>query len=165
VRDLKEQVSGVEEQVGSLSEKLDQLVEKVDALAALLQEESVRCCPPCCAPSSRWWQVIVTVSHLGFSLDSDSAQAAVTLAVSAGYYVLFRLVERTVEHFGGPAWLQGAAGALLGWARPPHYQRTDDIATRSSRTSTWELTARLISRIRWPRSRCACSSTSSSVGV
>ncbi|MCM3264759.1 hypothetical protein M3765_12105 [Streptomyces thermoviolaceus] len=72
--------------------------------------------------------LIVTLSHLGVRLDSDSAQAAVTLAVSAGYYVLFRLVERTVQHFGGPAWLQSAAGALLGWARPPHYQRTDDIA-------------------------------------
>lgn len=70
--------------------------------------------------------LIVTLGHVGFSLDSDSAQAAVTAAVSAAYYLLFRIVERAAEHFGGPAWLQGAAGALLGWARPPHYQRTDD---------------------------------------
>ncbi|KUN32563.1 hypothetical protein AQJ11_03290 [Streptomyces corchorusii] len=80
--------------------------------------------------------IIVALTHLGFSLDSNTAQAAVTLAVAGVYYVVFRLVERTVEKFGGPAWVKGAAGALLGWAQPPRYKPTDDVAelVRQSRS-------------------------------
>ncbi|GGZ73366.1 hypothetical protein ACFOOM_00815 [Streptomyces echinoruber] len=72
--------------------------------------------------------IIVALTHLGFSLGSDTAQTAVTLAVAGSYYVLFRLVERLAEKLGGPAWVKGAAGALLGWARPPRYRSTDDVA-------------------------------------
>ncbi|MFE6494841.1 N-acetylmuramoyl-L-alanine amidase [Streptomyces sp. NPDC057748] len=32
-----------------------------------------------------------------------------------------------VEKFNGPAWVKGAAGALLGYARPPQYSSTDDV--------------------------------------
>ncbi|MFB0617211.1 hypothetical protein [Streptomyces sp. AGS-58] len=71
--------------------------------------------------------IIVALTGLGFSLDSNTAQAAVTLAVAGAYYLLFRLVERTVEKIGGPAWLKGAAGALLGWATPPRYRSTDNV--------------------------------------
>ncbi|MFE2424617.1 hypothetical protein [Streptomyces hokutonensis] len=71
--------------------------------------------------------IIVALTHLGFTLDSNTAQAAVTLAVAGAYYLVFRLVERTVEKIGGPAWLKGAAGALLGWASPPRYRSTDNI--------------------------------------
>ncbi|WP_019061673.1 hypothetical protein [Streptomyces prunicolor] len=72
--------------------------------------------------------IIVALTHLGFTLDSNTAQAAVTLAVAGAYYLVFRLVERTAEKFGGPVWLKGAVGALLGYARPPRYKATDDVA-------------------------------------
>jgi hypothetical protein len=80
--------------------------------------------------------IIVAATGLGFSLDSDTAQSAVTLAVAGAYYVAFRLVERVAEKVAWPAWVKGAAGALLGWARPPRYSSTDDVAEllRQSRT-------------------------------
>ncbi|CAL9614210.1 hypothetical protein SUDANB1_05692 [Streptomyces sp. enrichment culture] len=80
--------------------------------------------------------IIVALTRLGFTLDSNTAQAAVTLAVAAAYYLVFRLVERTTERLGGPLWLKGAAGMLLGYARPPRYKPTDDAAEliRQSRT-------------------------------
>ncbi|MFF4911322.1 hypothetical protein ACFY2T_41390 [Streptomyces sp. NPDC001260] len=71
--------------------------------------------------------IVVALTHLGFTLDSNTAQAAVTLAVAGAYYLVFRLVERVVEKIGGPAWLKGAAGALLGYAQPPRYKRTDEV--------------------------------------
>ncbi|MFE3032903.1 hypothetical protein ACFXKY_14815 [Streptomyces canus] len=71
--------------------------------------------------------ILVALTHLGFSLNSDTAQAGVTLAVAGAYYVVFRLVERTVEKIGGPAWLKGMAGVLLGWGTPPRYRSTDSI--------------------------------------
>jgi RsiW-degrading membrane proteinase PrsW (M82 family) len=80
--------------------------------------------------------IIVALTGLGFSLNSNTAQAAVTLAAAGTYYVVFRLVERAAEKFGGPVWLRGTVGALLGYARPPHYKPTDDVAEliRQSRT-------------------------------
>ncbi|MDQ0761963.1 hypothetical protein [Streptomyces canus] len=71
--------------------------------------------------------IIVALTGLGFTLDSNSAQTAVAFAVAGAYYVVFRLVERAAEKFGGPLWLQGAVGALLGYARPPRYKSTDDV--------------------------------------
>jgi hypothetical protein len=80
--------------------------------------------------------IIVALTGLGFTLDSDTAQAAVALAVAAAYYLVFRLVERAAEKFGGPLWLKGAVGMLLGYARPPRYTPTDDVGEliRQSRT-------------------------------
>ncbi|MFF4179738.1 hypothetical protein [Streptomyces sp. NPDC001750] len=72
--------------------------------------------------------IIVALTGLGFSVDSGSVRTAVAFAVAAAYYLLFRFVERAVEKLGGPAWLKGAAGALLGYARPPQYTSTDDVA-------------------------------------
>jgi hypothetical protein len=72
--------------------------------------------------------ILVTLTGAGFTVDSNSARAAVTLAVTAAYYVVFRLVERLAEKFGGPAWVRAAAGVLLGYARPPRYRPTDDVA-------------------------------------
>lgn len=72
--------------------------------------------------------IIVALTGIGFSVDSETAQAAVTLAVAGGYYLVFRLVERVAEKVAWPAWVKGAAGALLGWARPPRYESTDDVA-------------------------------------
>jgi hypothetical protein len=80
--------------------------------------------------------IIVALTGLGFTLDSDTAKSAVTLAVAGAYYLLFRVLERAAEKFGGPVWLKGAVGALLGYARPPRYTSTDDVADliRQSRT-------------------------------
>ncbi|MET9461960.1 hypothetical protein ABZY05_44215 [Streptomyces canus] len=71
--------------------------------------------------------IIVALTGLGFTLDSNSAQTAVAFAVAGAYYVVFRLVERAAEKFGGLPWLQSAVGALLGYARPPRYKPTDDV--------------------------------------
>jgi hypothetical protein len=80
--------------------------------------------------------IIVALTGLGFTLDSNKAQAGVTLAIVAAYYLVFRLVERAAEKLGGPLWLKGAAGMLLGYARPPKYAPTDDVGEliRQSRT-------------------------------
>ncbi|MEU3782696.1 hypothetical protein [Streptomyces sp900129855] len=80
--------------------------------------------------------IIIALTGLGFSVDSNTAQTAIAFAVAGAYYVVFRVVERIVEKVGGPAWLKGAAGALLGYARPPRYKSTDDVAEliRQSRT-------------------------------
>jgi hypothetical protein len=72
--------------------------------------------------------IIVALTGLGFSVDSNTAQTAIAFAVAGVYYLVFRLVERAAEKFRGPAWVKGAAGALLGYARPPRYKATDDVA-------------------------------------
>ncbi|MEU2264908.1 hypothetical protein ABZ568_00340 [Streptomyces olindensis] len=72
--------------------------------------------------------IIVAATGLGFSLDSDTAQTAIAFAVAGAYYLVFRLVERVAEKVAWPAWVKGAAGALLGYARPPRYKPTDDVA-------------------------------------
>ncbi|MER6557859.1 hypothetical protein ABT300_08840 [Streptomyces sp. NPDC001027] len=72
--------------------------------------------------------IIVALTGLGFSVGSDTVQSAITLAVAGAYYLVFRLVERLVEKAGGPPWLKGAAGALLGYAQPPRYRSSDDVA-------------------------------------
>ncbi|MFF6801162.1 hypothetical protein [Streptomyces sp. NPDC012616] len=71
--------------------------------------------------------IIVALTGLGFSVDSHTAQTAIAFAVAGAYYLVFRLVERAAEKFHGPAWVKGAAGALLGYARPPRYKSTDDV--------------------------------------
>lgn len=72
--------------------------------------------------------IIVALTGAGFSIDSETVQAAVTLGIAGAYYLLFRLVERVAEKVAWPAWVKGAAGALLGYARPPRYQSTDNVA-------------------------------------
>ncbi|MDX3070542.1 hypothetical protein PV518_51970 [Streptomyces sp. ND04-05B] len=71
--------------------------------------------------------VIVALSGLGLSVDSQTLGVAIAFAVAAAYYVLFRVVERLVERFGGPAWVKATAGLLLGYAKPPRYKATDDV--------------------------------------
>ncbi|MBN0043129.1 hypothetical protein JS756_03165 [Streptomyces actuosus] len=79
------------------------------------------------------WAVTV-LSGLGLHADSTAVAGGVTVAVAAAYYLLFRLVERAAEHLSIP-WLQAAAGVALGYARPPRYESTDEIAAlvRASR--------------------------------
>ncbi|MBT3161532.1 hypothetical protein HTV80_00185 [Streptomyces sp. Vc74B-19] len=72
--------------------------------------------------------IIVAVTGLGFSIDSDVVQTAVAFGVAGVYYLVFRIVERVAERVAWPVWVKGAAGALLGWARPPRYSSSDDVA-------------------------------------
>ncbi|MFF9129112.1 hypothetical protein [Streptomyces sp. NPDC014806] len=71
--------------------------------------------------------IITVLAGLGLHADSTAVAGGLALAVAAAYYLLFRLVERTVEKLGGPAWVRTAAGLLLGYARPPRYESTDDV--------------------------------------
>ncbi len=79
------------------------------------------------------WAITV-LSGLGLSADSTAVAGGVTVATAAVYYLLFRLAERAAEHLGVP-WLRAAAGVALGYARPPRYESTDDVAAliRASR--------------------------------
>lgn len=56
----------------------------------------------------------------GLDLDTDAAVGAVTVAVAAAYYALFRILETAGQRARGTA-LQRLAGVMLGWARPPQY--------------------------------------------
>jgi hypothetical protein len=67
------------------------------------------------------WAITV-LSGLGLTADSAAIAGGVTAAVTAAYYLTFRLVERAVEKLDGPGWVRVAAGLLLGYARPPQYQ-------------------------------------------
>jgi hypothetical protein len=80
------------------------------------------------------WAITV-LSGLGLSADSTTVSGGITVAVAAVYYLAFRIVERLTEKLGGPAWVRAAAGLLLGYAKPPRYEATDDIAAlvRASR--------------------------------
>jgi hypothetical protein len=80
------------------------------------------------------WAITV-LSGIGLSADSTAVAGGVTVAVAAVYYLAFRVIERLTEKFRGPAWLMMAVGLLLGYARPPRYESTDDVAAliRASR--------------------------------
>ncbi|MGW1034995.1 hypothetical protein ACWD4Z_22765 [Streptomyces antibioticus] len=60
--------------------------------------------------------------RLGIPVDSETAAAAVALGIAGGYYLIFRGLEWLAERL---AWhpLRRAAGAFLGWARPPAYAK------------------------------------------
>ncbi|MCZ4605002.1 hypothetical protein O3S80_14880 [Streptomyces sp. Lzd4kr] len=64
--------------------------------------------------------VLTVTGWLGIPIDSEAAAGAVSLGLAAAYYAVFRGLEHLAERL---AWrpLQVAAGALLGWARPPQY--------------------------------------------
>ncbi|MFF0598047.1 hypothetical protein [Streptomyces antibioticus] len=67
--------------------------------------------------------------RLGIPVDSEAAAAAVALAFAAVYYVVFRGLEWLAERL---AWhpLRRAAGAFLGWARPPVYMKDLAVPVR-----------------------------------
>jgi hypothetical protein len=80
------------------------------------------------------WAITV-LTGLGLDADSTAVTGGVTAAVAAAYYITFRVTERLVERLRGPAWLGTVAGLLLGYARPPRYESTDDLGAliRASR--------------------------------
>ncbi|NEB00636.1 hypothetical protein [Streptomyces sp. SID13726] len=65
--------------------------------------------------------VLTGTGWLGIPVDSTTAAGAVSLGLGAAYYGVFRGLEWVGERL---RWrpLQLAAGALLGWARPPEYK-------------------------------------------
>ncbi|MEU5094955.1 hypothetical protein [Streptomyces sp. NPDC020996] len=71
--------------------------------------------------------VITVLAGLGLQTDSTTVAGGLALAVAAAYYLAFRVIERAAEKAGGPAWIRTAAGLLLGYARPPRYESTDDV--------------------------------------
>ncbi|GEC02945.1 hypothetical protein SSP24_06000 [Streptomyces spinoverrucosus] len=66
--------------------------------------------------------VLTATGWLGIPVDSEAAASAVALGLGAAYYAVFRGLEALAERM---AWrpLQLAAGLLLGWARPPQYEK------------------------------------------
>jgi hypothetical protein len=69
--------------------------------------------------------LLTMTGRLGIPVDSNAAAAAVALGLAALYYMVFRGLEALAERM---AWrpLQLTAGLLLGWARPPAYEK--DVA-------------------------------------
>ncbi|CCK30378.1 hypothetical protein BN159_5999 [Streptomyces davaonensis JCM 4913] len=81
------------------------------------------------------WALTV-LTGLGPQTDSTTVAGGMTIAVAAVCCLAFRVVERLVEKASGPAWLLSLAGLLLGYAKPPRYESTDDVAAlvRASRS-------------------------------
>lgn len=73
--------------------------------------------------------VLTGTGWLGIPVDSEAAAGAVSLGLGALYYAAFRGIEELAERM---AWrpLQLAAGVLLGWARPPAYERPPVLPVR-----------------------------------
>ncbi|MDV5147172.1 hypothetical protein R1T08_24095 [Streptomyces sp. SBC-4] len=67
------------------------------------------------------WILTVT-GALGIETDSTAVTGGITAAISLAYYVLLRLAELGAARIG---WEPGrlVAGLLLGWARPPAYEK------------------------------------------
>ena len=73
--------------------------------------------------------VLSLTGHLGIPVDSEDAVTVVTLGLAGAYYLAFRGLEELAERM---AWrpLQMAAGVLLGWARPPAYEKPLTVPLR-----------------------------------
>ncbi|MFF0426919.1 hypothetical protein ACFYUJ_21205 [Streptomyces sp. NPDC004520] len=67
------------------------------------------------------WVLTVT-GALGIEANSTAVAGGITAAVTLAYYVLLRLAEELADRIG---WEPGRfiAGILLGWARPPAYEK------------------------------------------
>ncbi|MFB7354865.1 hypothetical protein [Streptomyces gardneri] len=67
------------------------------------------------------WVLTVT-GALGIDTDSTAVTGGITAAITLAYYILLRLAELGAARIGWePARL--VAGLLLGWARPPAYEK------------------------------------------
>ena len=64
--------------------------------------------------------IVTGTGALGVHVDSTTVAGGVTAAVALAYYLLFRILESAATHLSWEP-LRVAAGLLLGWARPPHY--------------------------------------------
>ncbi|MFG2837019.1 hypothetical protein ACGFYE_18690 [Streptomyces zaomyceticus] len=77
------------------------------------------------------WVLTVT-GALGIEVDSVAVAGGITAAVTLAYYVLLRLGEVLAARIG---WEPGrlVAGLLLGWARPPQYEKSAETGTMAVR--------------------------------
>lgn len=66
------------------------------------------------------WVLTVT-GALGIDADSTAVAGGVTAAVTAVYYLVFRLIEEAAGRVGNET-VRKIAGVLLGYARPPEYR-------------------------------------------
>lgn len=68
-------------------------------------------------------------ARVGLDLDDTTVTTYVTAATTFVYYAAFRGLELLAERM---AWrpLQLAAGVLLGWARPPAYEKPVTVPLR-----------------------------------
>ncbi|MFF4177660.1 hypothetical protein [Streptomyces sp. NPDC001750] len=73
------------------------------------------------------WLLTLAV-RAGVEIDSVTATGAVTVGLTLAYYLVFRLLELLGERARGGTFLQGLAGVLLGWARPPQYPTVPGLA-------------------------------------
>lgn len=73
--------------------------------------------------------LLTVAGWLGIEADSAAVAGGVTAAVSAVYYLLFRLAEQAADRLGW-APLRVVAGVLLGWARPPQYEQSTTVPLR-----------------------------------
>lgn len=72
------------------------------------------------------WILTVT-GALGIETDSTAVAGGITAAITLAYYILLRLAELGAARIGWePARL--AAGILLGWVRPPEYEKPGHTA-------------------------------------
>lgn len=76
--------------------------------------------------------VLSLAARVGLDLDGAEVTAAVTAALTAGYYTAWRLVEEWAGRLGA-GWARTLAGVALGWARPPEYPRPDGLSAELSR--------------------------------
>ncbi|GHB01750.1 hypothetical protein ACIQRS_26555 [Streptomyces termitum] len=75
------------------------------------------------------WVLTVT-GALGIEADSAAVAGGITAAITLVYYVLLRLAETGAARIGWEP-LRLIAGILLGWARPPAYEKpTDTVPVR-----------------------------------
>lgn len=78
-------------------------------------------------PLAAGWVLTVT-GALGIDVDTAETAGLVTAAVTAGYYLLLRLAEQAAAKLRWEP-LRLVAGVLLGWARPPQYERPSEPGT------------------------------------
>ncbi|MEU3255903.1 hypothetical protein [Streptomyces sp. NPDC006997] len=73
--------------------------------------------------------VLTATGWLGIPVDSTAAAGAVSLGLGAAYYAAFRGLEHLADRM---AWqpVRLAAGMLLGWARPPEYEKPVTVPVR-----------------------------------
>ena len=69
------------------------------------------------------WLLTLAVKS-GVTIDSGNVTAAVTIVLTLGYYLAFRLLELVGTRLRGSL-LQNVAGLALGWARPPSYPKVE----------------------------------------
>lgn len=71
--------------------------------------------------------VLGLAAKVGLDIDDATVTTIVTAGLTVAYYAVVRGVEALTERIGGPSWLQTIAGALLGYVRPPQYEKPTTV--------------------------------------